>query len=417
MKKIIFIMTGLLLVLSLFSCSSKKTVKTKKPFSYDNDFTLEVIVPDTSSNIKTKADKINKKLTAVELTKLMGNGINLGNTMEAYRGWFHSTKLNAESYERAWGQPETTAEMFVAYKEAGFDTVRIPVAWTNMMDYENGDYVISYEYLDRVETVVNYALDADLYVIINDHWDGQWWGMFGSENMETRHNAVMLYKSMWTQIATRFKNYSDKLIFEGANEELGNRLNDDTVFSAGAKGVLTETHLFQAVNEINQCFVDVVRSTGGNNYYRFLLIPGFDTDIRQTVDVRFEMPEDSAKNKLLVSVHYYTPSTFCILNQDADWGKNKEDWGTQDDYGVMNRNLAQMQKFVEQGYGVVIGEYGVSMKKDGDKKDGTEKWMRNLVEKSEEYNYCPILWDCNSFFKKTGTLGFQDPELAAIYKK
>lgn len=420
MKNKVFVVVCIMIAsLCLCSCKEKKTSSPKKKYSfqYQIDFSEKVIVPDTSSTVVRRAQKMNKKLTSVEVVKEMGKGINLGNTMEAYRGWNRSTTKPADSYETLWGQPKTTAEIFKAYKEAGFDSVRIPVAWTNMMNYEDDDYVISFEYLNRVETVVNYALAADLYVIINDHWDGQWWGMFGDDDLEIRQKAVALYKSLWTQVAVRFKNYSEKLIFEGANEELGSRLNDDHVFSNGKKGNLSSEHCYQAVKEINQCFVDVVRATGGNNKNRFLLIPGFDTDIRQTTDLQYKMPVDKAENKLLISVHYYTPSTFCILSDDADWGKCRETWGSKEEIKQMERNLNQMKSFVDKGYGVVIGEYGVSKMADGTIKEGTAVWMSNVVRICMENNYCPMLWDCNTFFKKTEPFGFYDEELAAIYRK
>ncbi len=113
-----------------------------------------------------------KGLNALELTQLMGNGINLGNTMEAYN---HSAYVNGSdptSFENLWGQPTTTQEMIDGMKAMGFDTLRVPVAWTNGMNFESGDYTIDERLMNRVEEIVNYALNADMYVIINDHWDG-----------------------------------------------------------------------------------------------------------------------------------------------------------------------------------------------------------------------------------------------------
>ncbi|MCQ2593196.1 MAG: glycoside hydrolase family 5 protein [Treponema sp.] len=386
-------------------------------FGYIEDFSRKVTVPDTSSKVQKKAIKMDKKITALELSEKMGNGINLGNTLEAYRGWSGTTKRKPEYYEQLWGQPVTSPEIMKAYKAAGFDSVRIPVAWTNMMNYEKKDYVINPAYLDRVETVVNYALDAGLYVIINDHWDGQWWGLFGSENKEYRNMAIDMYKSIWTQVAVRFKNYDERLIFEGANEELGNRLNDDTALTKGKKGVLSEFEKYDAVNKINQCFVDLIRSTGGNNKYRFLLIPGYDTDITATTVSDFKMPQDSVKNRLFVSVHYYTPSTYCIINEDVSWGKNKTSWGTKSDYKLMDNYFAKMKTFVDAGYGVIIGEYGVARQKNGQQKDGMEAWLSNVIANCDKYNYVPMLWDCNTFFRKTEPLGFSDPKIAEIYSK
>ena len=128
------------------------------------------------------------------------------------------------------------------------------------------------------------------------------------------------------------------------------------------------------------------------------------------------MPEDSAKNRLLVSVHYYTPSTYCILSEDANWGKVKNSWGTAADRKLLDDTFAKMKKFVDAGYGVIIGEYGVSTKKDGSKKEGMEEWMTAVLDNCDKYNYVPMLWDCNTFFHKSGTLGFTDPAIAEVYK-
>ena len=137
---------------------------------------------------------------AIEMSRRMGNGINLGNTMEACNnGKYSSMNLKPPSfYEIYWGQPITTPEMLQGMKACGFDTIRIPVAWmTNATHLAQGDYTISEAYMDRVEEIVNYALDAGMIVIINDHWDGGWWGMFGSDTEETRNLAMEAYTGMW----------------------------------------------------------------------------------------------------------------------------------------------------------------------------------------------------------------------------
>ena len=129
---------------------------------------------------------------AIEMTRRMGNGINLGNTMEACNNGKSggNTTENPGYYETMWGQPVTTAAMLQGMKDAGFDTIRIPVAWmTNATHLPDGNYMISEAYIKRVEEIVNYALDADMYVIVNDHWDGGWWGMFGSDSEGTRQLA------------------------------------------------------------------------------------------------------------------------------------------------------------------------------------------------------------------------------------
>lgn len=376
-------------------------------------------IPDTSSAKVTSPQPFDNSFDAVELTRKMGNGINLGNTLEAYRG-NNPTNKNPVFYETLWGQPETKPYHFKAFADAGFKCVRIPIAWTNMMNYEKNDFTIATALLDRVEDVVNMALDCDLYVVINDHWDGGWWGLFGSKNEAHRATAFEMYKSMWTQIANRFKNYSEKLIFEGGNEEIGDRLNDENALTNGAKDVLTVNQRYECANKINQCFVDTVRSTGANNAQRFLLIPGYDTDIEKTNDKRFKMPQDALPGRLMISVHYYTPSDYCILDKDASWAKCKTTWGTEFEKKSMKQNFAKMKNFVDNGYGVIIGEYAVALRNENGKytkKNGTELWLKNVLDNCDEYDYCPFLWDCSSLFsRKQNRLGFDDPEIAALYK-
>lgn len=343
-------------------------------------------------------------ITAIELTHLMGNGINLGNTMEAYGHTSLGVGADTSAYETLWGAPVTTPEMIQAMKDAGFDTLRIPVAWTNAMNYESGDYTIGEDYLARVEEIINYALDADMYVIVNDHWDGGWWGMFGSATQETKDAAMELYTSMWTQIANRYEKYSDKLIFESGNEELGFRLNDTDV--AADSGTLSDAECYEVTNKINQAFVDTIRGTGGNNADRFLLIAGFGTDITNTCNEAYVMPADTAKDKLLISVHYYDPSGYCLWN-------SIESWGTKKDYTGMNETLAMMKKFTDQGYGVVIGEYGVLMQTEG-MRSNTIEYTENFLDNCDLYGYCPVLWDTNEMFQRTQGKILYD-EVAQLY--
>lgn len=357
----------------------------------------------TASLSPEEEEKISS-MTSLEMIRAMGNGINLGNTLEAYNHKGYIGGSNPDGFETGWGQPYTTAEMIQGMKNAGFDTIRIPVAWTNGMNYESGDYTIDERLMNRVETVVNYALDADMYVIINDHWDGSWWGMFGSEDMAVRDKALEMYKSMWTQIGENFKDYSHKLIFESANEELGDRLNDKDV--TGSDGVLSKSECYETTNMINSEFVKLIRSLGGNNGDRFLLIAGYNTDIAMTCDDRFKMPEDTAESKLLLSVHYYTPWDYCGT-------ESVDHWGSPRDYKEQNDLFEKLSKFTEQGYGVVIGEYAV-MQKNGGIKPDTDKFYANLLDNCDLYDYCPVLWDCSNFYKRvTNTLA--DETLAELF--
>ena len=361
---------------------------------------------DSSEAEKPVQEMKNKDMTALELCRLMGNGINLGNTMEAYgHDNYVKSRSDPTASERNWGQPRTTKSMIEGMKASGFDSLRIPVAWTNAIDYESGDYTIDSRYLDRVDEIVNYALDSDMYVIINDHWDGGWWGMFGSATEETRNKAMELYTSMWQQICEKFGRYDEHLIFESANEELGDGLNAKEI--AKDSGTLSVDQRYEKLLEINQRFVDTVRASGGNNADRFLLIAGYNTDTEKTCDKRYIMPTDTAKNKLLVSVHYYTPWNYC-------GEKALQSWGSPVDVELMNKQLKDMTKFTEQGYGVIIGEYGVLTSGSSVPKPDTDKYFTNFLNNCDLYNYVPMLWDCNNLYSKTkGKI--LDETIAMIY--
>lgn len=393
-----YLLMLVLLVFTMTGCG------TKAKESDDNAVSSTPTV--TTAPETTSEDNMREELTSLELAKLMGNGINLGNTMEAYGHTELGTTADISSYETFWGQPVTTQEMIDSMKAAGFDSLRIPVAWTNAMNFESGDYTIGEAYLNRVEEIINYALNDDMYVIVNDHWDGSWWGMFGSATQETRDKAMDMYVSMWTQIADRFKDYSDHLIFEAANEELGDRLNDKDI--AADSGALSEDECYEMNTKINQAFVDTVRSTGGNNAQRFLLIAGYNTDITKTCDDRFIMPTDTAKDKLLISVHYYTPWGYCGNSSLSRWGSEKN-------YKEQNDYMAMMTKFTEQGYGVIIGEYQVALMDDGSVKENTTDFLNNFLDNCDMYGYVPMLWDCSSLFKRTELKIFDDA-VAELFK-
>ncbi len=356
-------------------------------------------------------------VSSVELTRLMGNGTNLGNTFEACNNGIlaGNTTDDPTFYETMWGQPVTTREMIHGLKESGFDSLRIPVAWmTNATHLGKGvhDYTISTAYLDRVEEVVSWAIDEGMFVILNDHWDGGWWGMFGSDSAETRALAMEAYKGMWSQLAERFGKYDNHLIFEGANEEIGARFDENAPLYCqdSIDHYLSENERYQLANEVNQAFVDTVRAAGGNNANRFLLIPGYGTNIPQTCDMRFKMPADSAADKLLISVHCYSPTSYCLSSS----AKAASPWGTSGDYESLEKEMKMMTKFVAQGVGVIIGEYGALPGGDGVMKDNSVAYHRYFLDLCDYYDYCPVLWDCSGFYVRKN-LAFSDPDMAALY--
>ena len=359
-----------------------------------------------------------EEMTAFQMVHNMGLGINLGNTLESVGvTWIQNPGIT--DYETAWGAPVTTQEMITGMKEAGFNSIRIPVAWSNMMDESDGEYTISEDYFNRVEEIMNYAFNERMYVIINIHFDGGWWARFGSLDSIEREEAMKKYKAMWTQIANRYKEYSDYLIFESANEELGHRLNSTEDY-AGSGYFTTTDQLYEMTNEINQTFVDIVRGTGGNNAVRHLLIAGYDTDIEKTCDSRYIMPTDTVFSKLMVSIHYYTPATYCLVDDvNNEWGYDAT-WGTEDDIAAMKSDLEKMKIcFSNKGYPVIIGEYGVcDTKVDADtyvRKEGRDIFIETICEYAASNGMCPVLWSTPGHIYDRTTCKIENETEAALY--
>ena len=378
---------------------------------------LTVLLAGSCASAEETADdgSIRPELTAVEATRLMGNGINLGNTMEACDNTRGNYAEDPKVYEVSWGQPVTTRDMLAGMKSAGFDTLRIPVAWmtnASRMPFEMKDPTLSGAYLERVREIVDDARSVGMYVIINDHWDGGWWGMFGSESAETAAFAMEAYQSMWRQIAEYFRDYSDYVIFESANEELGARFDENAPCFCRDSVVsyLEEKERYELTNRINQAFVDTVRATGGNNASRFLLIAGYGTNIAQTFDQRFRMPVDTAKNRLMVSVHYYDPWSYCGASSAA----GATLWGKTADLQAMYATLSQMSRFTAQGYGVVIGEYGALPGEDGSMKPNAPLYHRAFLDCCDALDLTSCLWDTSGFFIRR-SLQMGEADMAAVY--
>ncbi len=338
-------------------------------------------------------------LTSFDLVNDMGIGINLGNTMESCGTWIDSSSVS--NFETGWGAPITTQNLISGMKASGYNTVRIPVAWSNMMA-DDGTYTINDAYFDRVETIMNYAFNEKMYVIVNMHYDSGWWARFGSTKAYEREEAMKKFKSMWTQIANRFKEYSDYLIFESANEELGHRLNS-TLDYAGSGYYTTTEQIYDLTNKINQTFVDIVRASGGNNSTRHLLIAGYDTDIEKTCNSNFKMPKDTIDSRLTVSIHYYSPATYCLVEvEDNSWGY-ANDWGSASEISAVKSDLNKMKTtFVDKGYPVIIGEYGVCDTKLSDgtmrRKNNRDKFFRTVCEYALNNGMVPVLWNISHVY-------------------
>ena len=350
--------------------------------SFTAPFSVQAAKKDTTSF---------EDLNQSQIVEAMGPGWNLGNQLE-------SVTDNVPE-ETNWGNPVITEKLIQSVKAAGFKSIRIPVSYFAKID-DDKDYTIDSKWLDRVQEVVNYCITNDLYAVINIHGDGYntidggWLLCNGKNQTEIKKK----YKKVWKQIAERFKNYDEHLLFESMNEEF------DGSYSEPNK------EYYQNINDYNQIFVDTVRKTGDNNTKRWLIIPGWNTNIDYTAgDYGFKLPTDQYRNKsidkeeqrIMISVHYYSPWDFCggencVITQ---WGNEADDpskTSTTCDETYMKNQLNLMKTtFADKGYPVFIGEYGSINKTSYDSENEYYRayFARKLCQLSRKNGCIPMYWD------------------------
>lgn len=311
---------------------------------------------------------------AQEYVDQMGLGWNLGNTLDPVDCTWVDNDLD---YETAWGNVKTTKEFISFIKSEGFDTIRIPVTWTNHVG-EAPEYTINTKWLNRVQEIVDWCVEEDMFIILNMHHEGSW-----LEEASTDYDNVMVkYKAIWAQIAERFGNYNDKLIFESMNE-IG---FDDLGTKNGC----------ELMNKINAEFVYLIRNSGKNNNKRYLLLAGYWTDIDRSCEGGIALPED---DRVFLSVHYYSPSDFAIADLTSDWGY-RETWGTDEDFEYLDGQFRKLKEnYIDKGIPVIVGEYGCT-KKDKDEASRV-LWLQSVAEYSRKYKCCPVLWDNGEVIDRT----------------
>ena len=347
-----------------------------------------------------------RDMTTAEIVEDMGIGINLGNTLESCGDWIAQwSDGSVHAYETAWGSPDVTKEMIQGMADEGFGVLRIPVAWSNRM-VDDGTYTIDSEWMARVTEVVDWTLETNMYAIVNIHWDNGWVNKFP----ENKDESMKRFQVMWEQISDNFKDYGDHLIFEAQNEELG----WDSMWNKWG-GPSDKEGSFALANAVNQKFVDTVRKSGGNNAQRHLLISGYNTDFEATCDPLFKMPDDPA-NRMAISVHYYTPASFAILEEDADWAKATSTWGTDSDVKELNGWMDMMkQNYADKGIPVIIGEYGCPTKNK--EPESVRKFLSSVCRSAYERGLCPVLWSTPDAHYDRKTFKLADQQLKAEYDK
>ena len=306
----------------------------------------------------------------VELCGRITVGWNLGNSLDATGSGMSS--------ETSWGNPKTTRELILKVKEAGFDAVRIPTTWYNHLD---SDFNISEEWLARVQEVVDYAYDEGMYVILNVHHEN-WNDPYES----TLPDVKKKIKKLWTQIANRFESYGERLIFEGMNEPRWK--NTEFEWNGGnAEGR-------RVVNAYNECFVETVRATGGNNRYRALMIPTYAASASGLDG--FTVPQDKS---LIVSVHAYSPYNFAMNPS----GTTKFDPNNTSDTQELTWLAGTLyDRFISKGTGVIIGECGTANKNNYSDR---VNWAGYFPKLFRSKGIPVFLWDNNAYGSGNETFG------------
>ncbi len=342
---------------------------------------LTALMVSQAAGAAALADGEAAPVSGKELTEQMKIGWNLGNTFDA-------------PGETAWGNPVTTAELFQTVKELGFDTVRIPVSWSG---HTSGapEHIIDTAWMDRVETVVDQALEAGLFVIVNAHHDNEVY----YPAPENAARAQEYLKAVWSQIAARFADRDHRLIFQTMNEPriVGSAYewnidpkNDDCMAA------------LEVVNGLNQTALDAIRAGGGYNGGRIVIVSPYAGSPSAARLSAFRMPEDSAEGRLWLSIHAYTPYDLC-LNTKSPVNDFTKDGQSQ--IAQMLESLDYM--YVQKGVPVIIDEMGCLDKDNG---QARYEWARFYVSEAAKYAIPCVWWD-------NGYLGTDEENFALIDRR
>ncbi|MCG8579771.1 MAG: glycoside hydrolase family 5 protein [Bacteroidales bacterium] len=303
------------------------------------------------------------KPTSMELVADMGVGWNLGNTLDA-KG----------KDETVWGNPKANKSLIDAVKAKGFKTLRVPVTWQYHMGPEP-NYTIEAKWLNRVEEVVNYGLDNDMYVIVNIHHDEEW---LIPTYTEVERVKIQLAK-VWAQIAHHFKDYNEKLIFETLNET---RLKGSPEEWSGGTAEGRD-----CINQFHKAAVEAIRSAGGNNSERHIMVSSYAASSSLVAINDLVLPNS---DNLIVSVHNYFPYRFALAETDY-----VTSWGSATEKKEMDAELDRLvNRFISKGIPVVMGEWGsLNHNNSIDRVKHAEYFVKGCLQRG----ICPIWWDNGNF--------------------
>ena len=338
------------------------------------------------------ADATGMSSTAVQLASKFRLGWNLGNTFEAPGG------------ETGWGSPVITEDYIKFVKQQGFTAIRIPCAWNWYHLSNEATAQIDPNWLNRVKEVIGYCVRNDMYVLLNIHWDGGWLENNVTTTAQASVNAKQ--KALWEQIATTMRDFDEHLMFASANEP---NASDATQMS-----VLLSYH---------QTFVNAVRSTGGKNAYRVLVLQGPSTSTEHTYNLMNTLPTDTVTDRFMIEIHNYTPYQFTLMNSDASWGNMFYYWGsgyhstiepernaTWGEESYVEAEFQKMKtKFVDNGIPVIMGEYAAYRRGNSSNvpldlakhNDSVDYWLTFTTQRALANGILPFFWDTGGILDRS----------------
>lgn len=307
-------------------------------------------------------------------------GWNLGNTFDCKGDWISG---GVEAYETAWGNPVVTQQLIKGVKAAGFNAIRLPVTWDAHVDSKGN---IDEAWLDRVQQVVDYILDEGLYCVLNVHHDGGSDGWLVASSDCANGSGGARFKGLWTNIATRFKDYDERLIFESFNEVL----DSNTSWTSS-----TTNDGYSALNKLNQIFVDAVRATGGNNSTRNLMVQTYSGSSSDVTLRSFVLPKDTVDGHLIVQVHSYDPQGFTYT--EATWTTMTDTWGSKSQIETIEYLFELLEDYSDSlGVPFVVGEFGAQSKNND---AARAQYAALVVSEGAEIGVKCFWWDNGADFK------------------
>ncbi len=365
-------------------------------------FLAALLLTGCTANMEaTGSAEITETAETEEPTEILGNTMTGEELMQELKiGWNLGNTFDAPEGEISWGNPFTTKELIQYVKELGFGTIRIPITWHTHCG-PAPEYTIDENWLNRIDTVVNDALDAGLYVIINSHHDNDVYYPT-EENAEAGEEFLT---AVWTQVAEHFKDADYRLIFQTMNEPRVEGTSYEWWVDTSNPDSMAAV---EVVNRLNQAAVDAIRGTGGNNADRFIIVSPYAGNSTAAVMSNFHLPEDPAQ-KLIVSIHAYTPYNLC-LNTNSDDAV----FGPADKGEVKSLMRSLYRYYVSKGTPVIIDEMGIINK---DNPEARQAWAQYYISQAKANGIVCCWWDNGTVSMATEGFGLINRRKLTVYEE